>query len=158
MKVYTNRAKAWGFTAIAVGCYALPLIVLACVRHDELFKDSGTSLSFFAMLLIVFFLVFCRKAIKRICEVTTVAGFTSAIILVVSLTCQGLFDNLFIISVCSIIGAVLAWYPTQIARIFSKHAMTDDGKLRTDLTVKQANILLFGLKIEEEPQENKNKE
>lgn len=148
-KIYTNRAKALLAGAIALALYLIPLVVLAIIYRDRLFKNTGSSLTLFSVLIIVFVIVFAKKLVKQICGVITVAGFASIILLLVSLAIRSFVDDLFTIALGSIIGSILAWYPTKVAQVFSEQSKTEDGKLRADLTLKGVNDVLFGLTIED---------
>ena len=147
-RIYSNRAKAICFGAIALILYLIPLTVLAIYNWDRLFVDKGTGLTLFAVLIIIFFLFFAKKLVKQICGVITLAGFASLIMLIVSLVIKTFVDDLFIISVASLIGAVLAWYPTQVATVFNDFSKDDKGNLRSDLDVKTVNNIIFGFFID----------
>lgn len=148
-KNVSNKAKAVAFGAIAFVLYLIPLAILAIYNRDKLFKDSSTSLTFFSILIIVFIIFFAKKLVKRICGVVTIAGFASLVMVILSVALKSFMDDLFMISVCSLIGAVLAWYPTRIAGVFSEYAKDQNGKLRADLTVKDVNNIIFGLFVDE---------
>lgn len=144
-KVYTNRAKAILFAIIAGVAYAIPLAICAIINSEKLFKDTGTSLTFFSVLLIIFFVIFAKKLVKKICGAVTVIGFASIVMLILSVAVRNLIDQLYIISIASVIGAVLAWLPTQIATVFAKYSKDDKGALKADLTLKDVLQQLFGL-------------
>lgn len=148
-KIYTNKAKAVLAGAIALLLYIIPLAVLAIIYRDRLFKDAGSSLTLFSMLIIIFGIVFAKKLVKQICGVITVAGFASLVMLILSLVIRTFVDDLFTIALGSIIGSILAWYPTKVAHTFSEYSKTEDGKLRADLTLKDVNNIIFGLTIED---------
>lgn len=146
-KTYTNRAKAFLFGLIAGLFYIIPLVITAIINGEKLFKDTGTSLTFFSVLLIIFFVIFAKKLVKKICGAVTIVGFTSIIMLVLSIAIKNIVDQLFIISVASVIGSVLAWLPTRIANEFFKNAKADNGDLRADLSVKQVLHNIFGFAV-----------
>lgn len=147
-KTYTNRAKALLFGAIALLLYLIPLGALALYNRERLFADKGTGLTLFSLIIIIFILFFAKKLVKQICGVITVAGFASLIMLIVSLVIKTFVDDLFIISVASLIGAVLAWYPTKVATVFIDFSQDDKGNLRSDLTLKTVNNIIFGFFID----------
>lgn len=147
-KKYSNRAKAILFTGIALLLYLIPLTILAILNRERLFKEAGTSLTFFSILIIIFFVIFAKKLVKQICGIITVAGFASIVMLLLSVAIRSFVDDLFMISVVSLIGAVLAWYPTRVAQTFNEFAKDENGKLRADLTLKEVNNILFGIAIE----------
>lgn len=147
-KTYTNRAKALGFAVISLLLYLTPLIILAIYNREKLFKDASTGLTFFSVLIIIFALVFAKKLVKQVCGVITIAGFVSLVMLILSVAIKSFVDDLFIISVASLIGSVLAWYPTRIATVFNDFSKDDSGKLRADLTVKDVNNIIFGLFVD----------
>lgn len=149
MRKYSNKAKAILFTSIALLLYLIPIVVIAIINKDRLFKETGTSLTFFSVLCLVFFLIFAKKLVKQICGVITIAGFASIVMLVLSLAIKSLVDNLMLISIASIIGATLAWYPTKVAQIFSECSKDQNGMLRADLTFRDVNNVLFGISAEE---------
>lgn len=144
-KVYTNRAKSIFFALLACVAYSIPLIICAIINSEKLFKDTGTSLTFFSVLLIIFFIIFAKKLVKKICGAVTVVGFASIVMLILSVAVRNLVDQLYIISIASVIGAVLAWLPTQIATVFSKYSKDNKGVLKADLTLKDVLQQLFGL-------------
>lgn len=147
-KKATNRAKALAFALIALLCYLIPLVIMAIYNRDKLFKDTGTSLTFFSILIIVFFVFFAKKLVKQICGVITVAGFVSLVMVILSVALKSFMDDLLTISLASLVGAILSWYPTRIAGTFNDFAKDDNGKLRSDLTVKDVNNIIFGLFID----------
>ena len=144
----TNRAKAVGFAVIALICYLIPLVIMAIYNRDKLFKDTGTSLTFFSIIAIVFTIFFAKKLVKQICGVITVAGFASLVMVILSIALKSFMDDLFIISLASLVGAVLAWYPTQVATTFNTYAKDENGRPKADMTVKDVNNILFGLFID----------
>lgn len=145
---YSNRAKAILFTGIALLLYLIPLVILAIINRERLFKEAGTSLTLFSILIIIFFVIFAKKLVKQICGVITVAGFASIVMLLLSVAIRSFVDDLFMISIVSLIGAVLAWYPTRVAQTFNEFAKDENGKLRADLTLKEVNNILFGITVE----------
>lgn len=147
-KKATNRAKALLFGAIALLLYLIPLTVLAIYNRERLFADKGAGLTFFSILIIIFFIFFAKKLVKQICGVITIAGFVSLVMVVLSVALKSFMDDLYVISLASLIGAVLSWYPTRVASTFSTYAKNEDGSLRSDLTVKDVNNIIFGIFID----------
>lgn len=147
-KKYSNRLKAIAFGAIAFVLYIIPLTVLVILNSDRIFKNTGTSLTFFSIIIIVFVLFFAKKLVKKICGIVTIAGFASLIMLILSVALKSFLDDLFIISIASLIGSVLAWYPTRVAQAFSEYDKDENGRLRADLTLKDINSIIFGISIE----------
>lgn len=147
-RTYTNRAKALLFGFVAVLLYLIPLVVLAILNWERLTENKGTGLTLFSVLIIVFFLFFAKKLVKQICGVITIAGFASLVMIILSLILKSFMDDLFIISIASLIGAVLAWYPTQVATVFNDFAKDDKGNLRSDLNLKTVNNVIFGFFID----------
>lgn len=146
-KTLTNKGKSVIFSVLAVVLYAIPLVVMAIINKDKLFKNAETSLTFLSVGLIIAFVLFAKKVVKKICNITTIGVFGSLVVLIVSLALKNFLDEIYLISLTSLIGALIAWYPTQISRVYNKYALTDDGKPRNDITFKQANKLLFGFFI-----------
>ncbi len=147
-RTYTNRAKALLFGAIALLLYLIPLGVLAFNNRERLFANKGTGLTLFSLLIIIFILFFAKKLVKQICGVITLAGFASLIMLIISLIIKSFMDDLFIISVASLVGAILAWYPTRVATVFIDFSKDDKGNLRSDLTLKTVNNIIFGFFVD----------
>lgn len=146
-KSLTNKGKGVLWYALAVLLYAIPLIVLAIINKDKLFKNAETGLTFFSVAIILAFVIFAKKIVKKICAITTVGVFGSLVVLIISVALKNFVGDIYYIALASLIGALLAWYPTQIGRVFNQYALNEDGSLRNDLTFKQANKLLFGFFI-----------
>lgn len=149
MKKLTNQGKSivWGAAAIAI--YAVPLVILAIVKRDKLFTSGETALTFFSIMLIIFFIAFAKKVVKALCKVLTPLGFGSLIVLLVSIGLRALMDDLFIISLASFCGAVAAWYPYQIAGVYSRNAYDQNGNVKktVGLSFTEANEKLFQISI-----------
>lgn len=146
-KVYTNRAKAIFFAFLSCVAYLIPLIICAIINSEKLFKDTGTSLTFFSVLSIIFFIIFAKKLVKKICGVITVVGFASLVMLILSVAVRNLIDQLYVISIASLIGACLSWLPTRIATEYNKNAKDDKGGLRADLRLADVMHNIFGVTV-----------
>lgn len=123
------------------------MLFTAALYSDKLFKDVGTSLTFFSILFIVFFLIFAKKIVKQICGVTTVVGFASLIMLILSIAIRNIVEQINIVATASLVGSALAWYPMRVASEFFKLSKDDKGFLRADLTLKDVNRIIFGIAI-----------
>lgn len=149
MKKLTNQGKAFMWGAAAIAIYAVPLVVLAIIKRDKLFTSGETALTFFSLMLIIFFIAFAKKIIKAICKVLTPLGFGSLIVLIVSLGLRAMMDDIFIISLASLCGAVAAWYPYQLAGVYNRNAYDQNGDVKktVGLSFKEANEKLFQISI-----------
>ena len=129
--------------------YAVPLIVLAIIKRDKLFMNGETALTFFSIMLIVFFIAFAKKIVKALTKVLTPLGFGSLIVLIVAVGLRSLMDDLVVIALASLCGAVAAWFPYQIAAVYSRNAYDANGNvLRTvGMPFKEACRKLFQISI-----------
>lgn len=149
MKNLTNQGKAFCFAFLSILLYSIPLIVLAIIKSDDLFKTTETALSFFSVVLLLCFIFFAKRVVKSLCKALTPLGFGSIIILLVSLGLKSFLDDLSLIAVASLIGACLSWYPYQIFIIYNKVAYNEDGTVKKSetLTFKEAHNQLFNISI-----------
>ena len=149
MKKLTNQGKAFMWGAAAIAIYAVPLLILAIIKKDKLFMQGETALTFFSIILIIFFIAFAKKVVKALCKVLTPLGFGSLVVLVVSLGLRALMDDLFLISLASLCGAVAAWYPYQLAGVYNRNAYDQNGDVKktVGLSFKEANEKLFQISL-----------
>ena len=78
-----NKGKGVAFAALSIFLYAIPLIVLAIIKRDELFKTGETALSSLSIIMLLFFIVYAKKVVKSFCKILTPLGFGSLVILLV---------------------------------------------------------------------------
>ena len=149
MRKLTNQGKSFVWGAAAIALYAVPLIVLAIIKRDKLFMNGETALTFFSIMLIVFFIAFAKKIVKALTKVLTPLGFGSLIVLIVAVGLRSLMDDLVVIALASLCGAVAAWFPYQIAAVYSRNAYDANGNvLRTvGMSFKEACRKLFQISI-----------
>ena len=157
MKKLTNQGKSFVWGAAAIALYAVPLISLAIVKRDKLFMNGETALTFFSIMLIVFFIAFAKKIVKALTKVLTPLGFGSLVVLLVAVGLRSLMDDLYLIALASLLGSVAAWFPYQIAAVYSRNAYDQNGDvIRTaGFSFKIACRKLFQISIiGEEEEEN----
>jgi FtsH-binding integral membrane protein len=150
MKKLNNKGKGIAFAILSIFIYSIPLVVLAILNHDRLFKTTETALTTFSVVGLLFFLFFAKKVVKGFCKVLTPFGFGSLVVMIISLGIKSFLDDLFIISVYSVIGSIMAWIPYQIGQVFNDNTEEKDGKPPKTLTVKQAFDKAMGSSIFEE--------
>lgn len=139
-----NKGKSVVFATLSVFLYSLPLIGLAIIKSDELFKSTETALSAFSIIILLFFFFFAKKVVKSVCKVLTPLGFGSLLMFFISLGLRSFLDDLFIISLASLIGSILAWTPFQISVIFGNNIEDGNGNPLPTITVKTAVGKFFG--------------
>lgn len=142
-----NKGKGVAFATLSICLYAIPLIILGIIKRDELFKTSETALSSLSVVMILFFCFFAKKVVKSFCKALTPLGFGSLVVLLVALGLKSFLDDLVTISLASIIGSVLAWYPYQIGGIFTQNEKDANGNEKAPLSFKQANAQLFSISL-----------
>lgn len=154
-KRLTNQGLSLVWGAVALFAYAAPLISVAIVKRDKIFANGTTALTFFSVVLIVLFVIFAKKIVKRICKVLTPLWFGSLVFLLVVLGLRSLLDDLYIIALASLIGSIIAWYPYQLAGVYNKRAYDENGDVikTRGLTFKEANAKLFQISIVEKENE-----
>lgn len=146
-KKLTNRGYELLFRAAAIVTYAIPLIVVAIINRGRLLNSPRTTLTFFSLMLIIFFVVFAKKTIKRICKSVTPLLFGSIIAIILSLGIRSFANDIVVVAFASAIGAVCAWYPYQLSEVYARNAYDDKGNpiKEQGLTVGEATKILFSL-------------
>lgn len=142
-----NKGKGVAFATLSILVYAIPLIILAVIKRDELFKTTETALSSLSVIMLLFFIIYAKKVVKSFCKVLTPLGFGSLVILLVSLGLKSFLDDLTLIAIASIVGSIIAWYPYQIATIYNENILDKDGNELQTLTLQEANAKLLSLNI-----------
>ena len=149
MKKLTNQGKSfiWGTTAIFL--YTVPLVALAIIKRDKLFANGETVLSFFSILLIVFFIAFVKKIVKALIKILTPLGFGSIVVLLVAFGLRSLMDDLYLIALVSLLGSVAAWFPYKIAAFYYQNAYDEDRNVKrtVGMTFKEVCDKLFQISL-----------
>lgn len=151
MKKSTNQGKALIWGGVAVLLYAIPLIALAFLKADQLFKTTGTGLTFFSIAILFCFVIFAKKVVESLTKIFTKIGFWSIFFLLLVLAIQSFVNTLLSVAIANFLSAVVAWYPLQISGIYNKFAYDENGEVDTDrgMTFKEANTKLFNLSLTE---------
>ena len=142
-----NKGKGVAFATLSILAYAIPLIILAIIKHDKLFKTTETALTSLSTIMLLFFVVYAKKVVKTFCKVLTPLGFGSLVILLVSLGLQSFLDDLTLISIASLVGSIVAWYPYQIATIYTENAVDKDGNIKPTMSLREVNSRLLSLNL-----------
>ena len=145
----TNQGKAVVSAAIAVILYLIPFGVLIVFKWDSVFKSPHAALSLFSITALLFVFFFVKKLVRTLCRLLTPVGFGSLMVLLVSLAINSYLKDLTIIATAGVIGSVLAWYPYQLASVFSKHSRDENGNVikAAGMDLKTANDRLFQVSI-----------
>lgn len=145
----TNQGKAVVSAAIAVILYLIPFGVLIAFKWDSVLKSPHAALSLFSITALLFVFFFVKKLVRTLCRLLTPVGFGSLMVLLVSLAINSYLKDLTIIATASVIGSVFAWYPYQLASVFSKHSRDENGNVikAAGMDFKTANDSLFQISI-----------
>lgn len=151
MKKSTNQGKAVFWGGIAVVIYAIPLIVLAILKSDQLFSTPGTGLTFFSVAILFCFVLFAKKVVSALTKVFTKIGFWSIFFFLIVLAIQSFVNMLVSVAIANLCSAVLAWYPMQISGIYNQYAYDENGEVLTDrgMTFKEANAKFLNISFTE---------
>lgn len=145
----TNQGKAVISAAIAVVLYLIPIGVLVAFKWDSVLKSPHAALSLFSVTVLLFVFFFLKKVVKTLCKLLTPVGFGSLVVLLVSLAINSYLNDLTIIATASVIGSVLAWYPYQLAAVYSRYSRDEHGDVikAAGMDFKTANDKLFQISI-----------
>lgn len=144
-----NKGKGVAYATLSILLYSIPLIILGVIKREDLFTTAETSLTSLSVTMLIFFVVFAKKVVKGFCKALTPLGFGSLIVLLVSLGLKAFLDDLSLIATASLVGSILAWYPYQIAQVFSANNLDANGNEKAPLSFKQANAKLFSISLTE---------
>lgn len=144
-KRLTNHGYEVIFRLLTIIVYIIPLAILAITQKDKLFKDGKTSITAFSLLLIIFALFFCKKAVHKLCKLFSPMFFGSVIALVISLGIRSFTSDLVLVSLVSAVGSAAAWLPYQLSLIYSRNAYDDKGNpvKEPGMSVKEALSKFF---------------
>ena len=158
MKKLTNQGYAFAWSVFAFLIYITPLGVLAIIQKDKLFVSTGTTLTFFSCVIIVFCVIFAKRLVKMLSRALTPIGFASLVGLVLSIGIRALVDDLTLIFLASTLGAFAAWFPFQIAATYNKYAYDADGNVNKDpgMSTKECLDKMFQVSIISEEEESNN--
>lgn len=144
-KTLTNQSRAFIWGGVAILCYLTPIIISCIIFRDRLFKSGAKQLTLFSLIAIIVAVIYAKNIIKKLCDFLTIGLFGAILFLVLSVGIKALAEDIHIISLSAIIGALISWLPTQIMNVYHKHSRTENGDVDTDkpLTVKECVKKLF---------------
>lgn len=122
----TNSAKLLLYKIFSFLVYAIPMIALFIINHDE-YKSDGSAFGFFGIIILVFIGLTLKNSIATLFKTHTLLT-VSIIILVLSLLMKYLGDNMILISCVSIVGSLLQSVIEAVAHVYENYAyITEDG-------------------------------
>lgn len=141
----TNKTRSLIFALLTVVAYSIPLIIFAFLNKELFLSEPTTSLTLFAVVGIILFLVFAKKVVSQICSVISPGIFFP---LIAMFLCFALGDFLLTLTEIfkyAFLGGLASWLPYQIMRVYEQHAYNDDGSVKQEkgYTVKEALSLLY---------------